>query len=130
MQRGLPAGVFVEEDPEELRVFVRRDMLHLDADALHDRLSHWTMRALARELPAAHAFVSFRHASPADPHEASTLDLQEGWLGLEPTFALDLARAQAGDRERFEAHVPEFLRLVEATGRPAGFRDVNVGNME
>lgn len=129
MRERLPPGVHVEED-EELRVFVRRDMLHLDADALHDRLAHWTIGALARELPAAHAFVSFRHASPAEPDEASTLDLQEGWLGLEPTFALDLARAAPGDRARFEALVPTFLALVEATGRPAGFRDIEAGTME
>lgn len=129
MRERLPPGVHVEED-EELRVFVRRDMLHLDADALHDRLAHWTIGALARELPAAHAFVSFRHASPAEPDEASTLDLQEGWLDLEPTFALDLARAAPGDRARFEALVPTFLALVEATGRPAGFRDVEAGTME
>ena len=67
---------------------------------------------------------------PADPHEASTLDLQEAWRDLEPTFALDLARARGGDVDRFRALVPAFVKLVEATGRPAGFRDVNVGSME
>lgn len=126
----LPGELRATLEDDELRVYAVRDMLHLDADALHDRLSHWTIHTLARELPAAHAGVSFRHASPADPHEASTLDLQEGWLGLEPTFALDLTRARAGDVERFRALVPAFVKLLEGTARPAGFRDVNVGNAE
>ncbi|HVM44862.1 MAG TPA: hypothetical protein VM582_02910, partial [Candidatus Thermoplasmatota archaeon] len=104
--------------------------LHLDADALHDRLQHWTLTALARELPAASARVSFRHAAPAEPHEASTLDLQEAWLALEPTFELELAAARAGDVERFASLVPAFLELVEKEGRPAGFRSPEVGTME
>ena len=126
----LPVGVRVEEDAEELRVFVVRDMLHLDADALHDRLAHWTQTDLARRFPAAEARLSFRHASPADPLEESTLDLQEGWLGLEPTLALDLLRAQPGDRERLLTLVPRFLELVEGEGRPAGYRSPDVGALE
>lgn len=105
-------------------------MLHLDADALHDRLIVWTAERLATALPAASAGVSFRHASPADPHEASTLDLQEGWIGLEPTFSLDLARAAPGDIERFASLVPEFVRVMEKSGRPEGYRTPDVGNVE
>lgn len=126
----VPAGVMVEEDADELRVFVRRDMLHLDADALHDRLHHWMLREVDPRIPAASAGVSFRNASPADPFEESTLDAQEGWLGLEPTLALDLRAARPGDRARFEALLPTFLALLEKSGRPTGFRTPDVGNME
>lgn len=126
----LPADVRVEEDADELRVFVVRDLLHLDADAMHDRLAHWSRSELARRVPAAEARLSFRHASPADPLEESTLDLQEGWLGLEPTLALELARARPGDRERLLALVPRFLELVEGEGRPAGYRSPDVGSLE
>lgn len=126
----LPQGVMAEVEDGHLIVFVRRDMLHLDADALHDRLAYWSLHALAKDVPAASAGISFRHASPAEPHEESTLDLQEGWLGLEPTFALDLARAAPGELERFAALVPRFLKVVEQTGRPEGFRAPDVGNVE
>lgn len=126
----LPDRVRAEIDDDELLVFVRLDMLHLEADALHDRLQHWTMTELARDLPAARAFLSFRHATPADPHEASTLDLQEEWRAMEPTFALDMRAARPGDVERFAALVPTFLKLIEGKGRPAGFRSPDVGAME
>jgi hypothetical protein len=125
-----PAGLHVEADEEELRVYVRRDMLHLDADALHDRLHHWTLTRLARALPAATARVSFRHAAPADPSEEATLDAQEGWIGLEPTLALELAGAGEGELRRFASLVAEFLEVVEKSGRPAGFRSPDVGTME
>ena len=123
-------ALHVEADAEEIRLFARRDMLHLDADALHDRLHHWTLTALDPTIPAATASVSFRHARPAAPHEASTLDVQEGWIGLEPTLALDLRAARPGDLERFAGLVPTFLRLLEAEGRPSGFRRHDVGTME
>lgn len=126
----LPEGARAEIDDGHLLVFVRRDMLHLDADALHDRLQHWTLTTLARELPAASAGLSFRHARPADPEGESTLDLQEGWLGLEPTFSLELAAAREGDVERFAALVLQFMELVEKEGRPEGFRSFEVGTME
>lgn len=126
----MPEGLHVEVDDGQLLAFRRQDMLHLDADALHDRLLVWTSARLARVLPASHAAVSFRHASPADPHEASTLDLQEGWIGLEPTFSLDLAHAKPGDVERFASLVPEFVEVVEKRGRPAGYRTPDVGSME
>ena len=123
-------GLHIEADEEEARVFATMDMLHLDADALHDRLHHWTVSELDRALPAASARLSFRHARPADPHEASTLDVQEGWTGLEPTLALDLRAARAGDAERFAALVPRFRALLAAAGRPVGFRRYDVGAME
>lgn len=126
----LPHGVELEEDDGHLLVFLRLDMLHLDADALHDRLVVWTQTRLARDLPAATATLSFRHATPADPFEASTLDLQEGWLGMEPTFSLELARVGREDLERFASLVPEFLRMIEKSGRPAGYRTPDVGSVE
>lgn len=105
-------------------------MLHLDADALHDRLAHWSSGELARVLPRASATLSFRHAAPADPHEASTLDLQEVWLALEPTFMLDLHGAREEDIERFASLLGRFVELMEKTGRPAGYRSPDVGAME
>ena len=126
----MPEGVHLEVDDGHLLAFRRLDLLHLDADALHDRLLHWTQTRLARDLPAAVAGVSFRHATPADPHEASTLDLQEGWLGLEATFSLDLARAVGVDIERFASLMPEFLALIEKSGRPEGYRTPDVGTIE
>lgn len=126
-----PAGVATGIDHEgEVVLFVRRDMLHLDADALHDRLHHWTLRELSPAVPSASAVVSFRHARPADPYEESTLDAQEGWLDLEPMLRLDPARASRADVERLVAMVPRFLALVEASGRPPGFRRVDMGSME
>jgi len=126
----LPPGVRAEVDDGQLLVYLRRDMLHLDADAMHDRLAHWTQRTLARELPAASAHLSFRHATPAEPHEEATLDLQEAWRDLEPTFALDLAHAGPAEFERFASLVPRFLELVEKEGRPEGFRTPDVGSIE
>lgn len=123
-------GLVLEADDEELRIRVERDMLHLDADALHDRLHHWTLTQIDPVLPAASARLSFERASPATPEEASTLDLQEGWVGLEPTLALDLRAAREGDIERFAALVPRFLALIEGAGRPHGFRRHDVGTME
>jgi hypothetical protein len=125
-----PEGLFAEAEDGELRVFLRRDMLHLDADALHDRLHHWTLTRLARALPAASAGVSFRHARPADPYAESTLDAQEGWLALEPTMAMELAGAAAEQIERFASLVPEFMEVTEKAGRPVGFRSPDVGSVE
>lgn len=126
----LPEGVVFEEDSEEFRWFVRRDMLHLDADALHDRLHHWTLTRLAHALPAASAGVSFRHAHPAEPHEASTLDTQESWFDLEPMLTLERAGARPGDAEKARALLGEFLGLIEKSGRPHGWRSPDVGSME
>jgi len=123
-------GLRIEADDEEVLVFTVLDMLHLDADALHDRLHHWTLTDIDPVVPAATARLSFRHACPAQPHEASTLDQQEAWTGLEPTLALDLRAARAGDAERFAALVPRFRALVDAVGRPVGFRRIDAGNTE
>lgn len=130
VRRVAPPGAHVEVDEDHLLVFVRRDMLHLDADALHDRLAHWSATELARVLPRATATVSFRHASPAHPHEASTLDLQEGWLDLEPTFALELRGASADELQRFASLVARFMETMEKEGRPAGYRSPEVGSVE
>lgn len=126
----LPPGLHAEADEDEIRVFVRVDLLHLDADALHDRLAHWTQTTLASRLPRASATVSFRHARPADPHEDATLDLQAGWLGLEPTFALERHGATAEDVERFRSLFATFLGLIKKNGRPEGYRSPDVGALE
>lgn len=126
----LPPGLHVELEDGHVILFVRCDLLHLDADALHDRLHHWTLTSLDEKLPAASAYVSFRRAHSMAPHEEATLDLQEGWRGLEPTLALDLDVAQEKDIAPFAALVPRFLALVEKEGRPEGFREPEVGTME
>lgn len=119
------------DDEDNVDVCVRRDMLHLDADALHDRLHHWTLTDLRRALPAASAFVSFQDALPAEPDEESVLDLQEGWLGLEPTLRLETSPEPSRKQvEAFVGMIPRFLQLVEAQGRPAGFRRWDVGTQE
>jgi hypothetical protein len=120
-----------EDDQGDLLLFVRRDMLHLDADALHDRLHHWTVHEVRRVLPMASAVLSFRHARPAAPEEESEKDWQEGWHDLEPTLHLEMRPAPARrDVEALAALVPRFLELVDATGRPAGWRQADVGNVE
>lgn len=128
----LPRGVRIELDEEDHAIiFLRLDMLHLDADALHDRLHHWTLRELHPFIPIASAFVSFRRALPADPHNESELDYQEGWLGLEPTLRLETSPPPTQETvDELAAHVPRFLQLVSAQGRPEGFRRLDAGNME
>lgn len=123
--------VALELDEEEfLSAFVRRDMLHLDADALHDRLHHWTVREVHPTLPHAFASVSFRRALPADPLAESELDLQEGWLGLEPTLRLESPRPSQEEVATFVSLLPRFLDLLEGRGRPAGWRRVDEGAQE
>lgn len=118
------------DDEEFLSAYVRRDMLHLDADAVHDRLHHWTLREVHPRLPHAWATVSFRRAVPADPLAESDLDLQEGWLGLEPMLRLETPQLSSREVEAFVALLPRFLDLVEAQRRPAGWRRVDEGNQE
>lgn len=132
LRRGapLPPGLAWDAEDEAVVLRARRDMLHLDADALHDRLHHWTMAHLERVLPAARAYVSFDRARPAAPDEEATLDQQEVWHDLDPTLALDLARATPEDLRALSGLVPAFLALVEGVGRPAGFRPRDVGNVE
>jgi hypothetical protein len=120
-----------EDDQGDLIVYARRDLLHLDADALHDRLHHWTVHEVRRVLPLASATLSFRHARPAAPEEESEKDYQEAWHGLEPTLHLETRPAPTRkDVEAFAALVPRFLELVDAAGRPAGWRQPDVGNAE
>lgn len=107
---------------------VRRDVTHLDADALHDRLAAWTARALARRLPNARATVSFHHARPADEEEAEA-DLATMWHDVEAVLALDPPVA-ASDAAAFLEILPEFLALVDRHGRPAGWRVVDHGAAE
>lgn len=112
-------------------VFVRRDMPHLDADALNDRLAAWARRDVEPRVPHASAFVSFRHARPATEDE-SELAWQDEWVGLEPTFRLEFDRRPptGSEMDAFAAFVPAFLAQVEATGRPAGWRRIDEGNAE
>ena len=120
-----------EDESGDLAVFVRKDLLHLDADALHDRLHHWTVTEARRALPAASALLSFRHARPAAPEEESHLDLQEAWHDLEPMLVLEMRpEPTRADLERFAGLVPRFLELVDAAGRPAGWRSPDAGNVE
>lgn len=120
-----------EDDGGGIVVFVTRDMLHLDADALNDRLAAWSARELRHRLPAASAFVSFRHARPATLDDAE-LDLQEKWLRLEPTLRLEAEHPPPteAELEAFAALVPTFLSLVAAEGRPEGWRRVDEGNAD
>jgi len=124
--------VFVDvDDLGDVIVFTRRDLAHLDADALSDRLHAWTLREVAPLAPGAGAFVSFRHARP-DTRDEATLDLQEKWRDLEPTFRLHMRFPEPTpeDARAFARLVPAFLRLVDAAGRPAGWRRVDEGNAE
>jgi hypothetical protein len=119
---------------DELRdvvAFARRDLIHLDADALNDRLHAWTHRDVAPILAGGSAYVSFRHARPATREEA-TLDLQERWLDLEPTFRLHtrFPTPTAGDVATYARLIPAFLALVDAAGGPAGWRRVDEGVAE
>lgn len=112
-------------------VFLRLDLIHLDADALNDRLHAWAKREVEPLVPGASAFVSFRHARPATL-DAAELGVQEEWLGLEPTFRLelDMPRPTRAQLEVFASLVPRFLDRVDAAGRPEGWRDVHAGNAE
>lgn len=127
----LPHGLRIEEDETgSLAAFVRRDLFHLDADALNDRLHAWVVRDVHAALPQASALVSFRHAVPVSNDEPE-LEFEEPWRHLEPTFRLDLTPSPSeGDLERFARLVPRFLALVEAEGRPEGWREPEVGNAE
>lgn len=122
---------WTRDDLEGVLVYVRRDMPHLDADALNDRLHAWTRREVERVVPHASAFVSFRNARPAS-HDEPELSWQDEWLGLEPTFRLEMTGRPPTVEEAvaFARLVPEFLSQVEAVGRPAGWRRVDVGNVE
>lgn len=127
----LPQGVHAEEDDlGHLLVFVRRDMLHLDADALNDRLAAWSRGPLSREIPDALATISFRYARPVDPHDESTLDLQEGWLALEPCLWIEGPHVSDAQLAGVERVLPEFLKLVEGRGRPSGYRRHDEGSAE
>lgn len=112
-------------------VFVRRDLAHLDADALNDRLHAWSAREVEPKVRGASAYVSFRHARPADDEDAEW-GVQAEWVGLEPTFRLELLSPPPTGAEvrAFVAAVPAFLAQVEKRGRPVGWRDVDAGNAE
>ncbi len=128
----LPAGLHLEEDHDgHLCVFVRRDMYHLDADALNDHLHAWIFREVQATLPLASALVSFQRASPATMDDAD-LDVQEAWHGLEPTFRIDLHPPGPSETDlvKFAALVPTFLKVVRRSGRPADWRDIEEGNAE
>lgn len=127
----LPPGLRIEvDDLDHLVVFVRVDLLHLDADALNDRLHAWVARDVRERLPAAEALVEFRNARPASDDDAE-LDMQAGWRDLEPSFRLDLnQRVGKAELETFAALVPAFLERIRADGRPEGWRDWEMGAAE
>lgn len=135
LERGLaPFEGRVLWGPDELGgalVFVRRDLAHLDADALNDRLHAWAAREVEPRVRGASAFVSFRHARPATEDEAEW-GVQAEWVGLEPTFRLELDSPPPTPEEvrAFLDEVPAFLAQLEARGRPPGWRDVDAGNAE
>lgn len=127
----LPEELHTEVDElGDVLVYVRRDMLHLDADALHDRLHHFSVGELDRRVPMASAHLSFRHAKPAEPDAASTMDLQEGWLAVEAMLRMEARGAGEKDVDELARVVPRFLQLVEGSGRPAGWRRPDVGTLE
>lgn len=126
-----PKGIILEEDElGHLLAFTRRDMLHLDADALNDRLAAWTKRTLDHEIPAAIASLSFRHARPVDPHDEATLDLQEGWVGLEPCVWIEGPEVSPAQVDALAKLLPQFVKLVDGYGRPSGWRRHDEGNAE
>lgn len=113
----------------DLVVAIRRDLTHLEADAMSDRLQAFSHRHL-RTSPNISAAVSFHHARAADEEEAES-DLEAVWRNVEAHLVLHRSRpVGAAEQEAFLDLVPEFLRLVARTGRPAGWRDVDVGVSE
>lgn len=110
----LPAGALVEAQGSALRVYLRRDLVQADCDAMHDAFEAWNAAHLAAALPAARAHLAFDRARYAAPEEDLGDGLQPTWLGVEPSFSLDLQRAAEGDAARFAALVPAFLALMEA----------------
>lgn len=127
-----PEGLHAEvDDLGDVNLYTRADMIHLDADALADRLHAWTLRELHATLPRASALLSFRHARPASPHDDAELDLQETWLHLEPTLRFEMSPPPLETEvDAFARLVPIFLRRIRETGRPAGFRRHDVGATE
>ncbi len=121
-----------EDDFGNPKVFVSRTMYHLDADALNDRLQAWITREVNPQIRGASAFVSFRNARPASQDDAE-MDHEEEWHGLEPTLRLEasIPPPTEGEVASFVALIPQFLHLVDrATGRPADYRDPEMGNSE
>ncbi len=123
--------VFGEDDFGNPKVFTRRDMFHLDADALNDRLHAWIARSVADRVPGASAFVSFRNAVTVKPDDPE-LDFEEEWTDLEPTLRLESEFPEPGraEVEAFVTLFTEFLALVDGSGRPVGYRDPEHGNTE
>lgn len=112
-------------------LYTRKDLTHLDADAMSDRLMAWARREAAPLVPHADAFVSFRHARPST-HDEATLDVQEKWLDLEPTLRLEMHRPpiREADVRNLAAMIPRFLETMEEEGRPSAWRNVDEGNTE
>lgn len=120
-----------EDDFGNVLFYVVRDMLHLDADALNDRLHAWVARDAGRKVAGVSAFVSFHHANPATSDEPE-LDVQAAWHGLQPTLRIETGnpRVTEADLEGFARLVPAFLQLVDGSGRPEDWRNVDHGNAE
>lgn len=124
-------GKFVADDFDDATFVLSRDLHHLDADAMSDRLNAWIAREVSLRLPSASAIVSYHQATPES--EESDPDEEALWRGVEPTLKLDLhARPlAAADVEAWAALLPAFLRVVDGAGRPEGWRpDPSVGGVE
>lgn len=125
-------GKFAPDDFDDATFSVSMDLLHLDADAMSDRLAAWIAREVASRLPTASATVSWQHARAASLDDEDA-DEEALWKGVEPTFRLDLHHAPLtrADVEAWAALVPAFLRVVDGAGRPAGWRpDPTEGALE
>lgn len=128
----LPEGARFEADEfGDPRVVARRDLTHLEADALSDRLAAWVARRVRRLLPGATAAVGFENASPATDDEPEA-DFEAVWRDVEARFTLHLEHppASEADARAFLDLVPEFLAVVDAAGRPSGWRDPLEGAVE
>jgi hypothetical protein len=123
--------VRLEEDEYGGAAFVaERDMLHLEADALNDRLAAWVSRHV--DLPGVHADVSFRNAVPDESGWAEDdKDHETHWRRVAARLRLDLEGTPArATVVLFAALLSQFLEIVESRGRPAGWRDPSQGNVD
>lgn len=130
---GVEEGEVREGDFGDPLFVVRRDLDHLDADALNDRLAAWAKREVHPSgFECVSAFVSFHHAEPATGDNPD-LDVQAEWRNIEAVLRLDadeLGQVTGKELDRFVDLVPAFLRTVGREGRPENWRNVWEGAAE